>query len=337
MSEYIIMPQDDYKNICDILRNNLGKTNLIKSGELFSETQNLIDKTGKAVFKRSTMPSEYWTSIAYGAGKFVAIGHNGKTAYSMDGINWTELTMPSTGDWYSITYGNDKFVAVGDSICAYSIDGINWISSTIDSYTWPSITYGDGKFVAVSMISHISQSPKIAYSTDGINWAIYLAPFSRITLNSVTYGNGKFVATSNNDTNQYCYSTDGINWIASKLPDKEHFLLTYYAGKFIILPKTSSCSTVIYSTDGINWTEVAVPLTGSFYGVTASNKQIVAVKSHKAMYSTDGINWVVCTMPPGETAFYEDWSDIAYGDNKFVVVSHQLGSSAYCNLSLEIA
>jgi hypothetical protein len=40
--------------------------------------------------------------------KFVAtISNNSKAAYSTDGINWTETTMPSSASWNDVTYGGD--------------------------------------------------------------------------------------------------------------------------------------------------------------------------------------------------------------------------------------
>ena len=70
-----------------------------------------------------------WFSSAYGNGIFVAVSYYGQSMYSNNGINWTQMSMPS-GNWHSITYGDGKFVAVGISnnmVCtAHSTDGVNW-------------------------------------------------------------------------------------------------------------------------------------------------------------------------------------------------------------------
>jgi len=65
-------------------------------------------------------------SIVYGDGKFVAVGNNGKMAYSEDDINWIAITTitdifidtidptgPTLSDIYVIAYGGGKFVAGG--------------------------------------------------------------------------------------------------------------------------------------------------------------------------------------------------------------------------------
>jgi len=103
------------------------------------------------------------SAIAYGGGKFVAVGNNGKMAYSSDDKYWIEITNTKfdTDSINAIAYGSDKFVAVGNNgKMAYSEDGINWTAVTttsifIDSSPNPSpvnintIAYGSNKFVAV--------------------------------------------------------------------------------------------------------------------------------------------------------------------------------------------
>ena len=67
--------------------------------------------------------------IAYGGGKFVAVGNSGKMAYSTDGVFWTTVTTSRFGTTAirGVAYGGDKFVAVGDfGMMAYSTDGIMW-------------------------------------------------------------------------------------------------------------------------------------------------------------------------------------------------------------------
>jgi hypothetical protein len=85
-----------------------------------------------------------WNSITYGNGKFIAI-IKFFAVYSTDGINWTEITLPSNADWRSVAYGNGKFVAVAynSNKAAYSTDGINWTETTLpSSANWVDIVYG---------------------------------------------------------------------------------------------------------------------------------------------------------------------------------------------------
>jgi hypothetical protein len=67
--------------------------------------------------------------IAWGGGKFVAVGYDGKAAYSTDGTNWTAVgdSKFGTSAIRGIAWGGDKFVAVGNyGKMATSPDGTTW-------------------------------------------------------------------------------------------------------------------------------------------------------------------------------------------------------------------
>jgi hypothetical protein len=152
--------------------------------------------------------------IAYGNGKFVAVGPNGQTgsgriAYSPDGITWTAATSNSIFPTFinSIVYGDDKFVAVGASgKIAHSTDGITWTAvsnSTFGTTDINSIAYGDGRYVAVG------DDGKTAYSSDGINWTAIPSANSGFgttgnTIWGVAYGNGRFIAVGFDGKMSYC-------------------------------------------------------------------------------------------------------------------------------------
>ena len=72
----------------------------------------------------TTFGSDTIEGIAYGGGKFVAVGRSGsgsssssQAAYSADGISWTAVSDTTFGSTsiYGIAYGGGKFVAVGGS------------------------------------------------------------------------------------------------------------------------------------------------------------------------------------------------------------------------------
>ena len=154
MSDYVIMPTEDYKAACDTIRAASGKTTLIKSGDMSSEISALINKIGKAEFKTANVSSKkYWQSVTYGDGKFVAVPYNNSVGvYSIDGVNWSTYNLPSNKKWSSITYGGGKFIAVAESSStgAYSFDGVNWHECSLPRHSyWASIAYGDNKFVVV--------------------------------------------------------------------------------------------------------------------------------------------------------------------------------------------
>jgi hypothetical protein len=102
----------------------------------------------------STFGTASIRGVAYGGGKFIAVGDNGM-AYSSDGETWTAITS-TFGTSNGVTYGGGKFVAVGASgKMAYSSDGVSWRAVNATQSTFGSSTtingvaYGGGKFVAV--------------------------------------------------------------------------------------------------------------------------------------------------------------------------------------------
>lgn len=70
--------------------------------------------------------------IAFGAGRFVAVGSNASFAVSTDGgVSWGVGQLPIVGSLYCVTFGGGYFVAGGDNgLILYSTDGVNWIRPT---------------------------------------------------------------------------------------------------------------------------------------------------------------------------------------------------------------
>jgi len=93
-----------------------------------------IDPTS-AQWSASTMPSQYFNSVVYGGGYFVAISTNNNAAttagaYSTNGSTWTASTFPS-GIWRAICYGSTgKFMAVAadpSTSAAYFQQSANYV------------------------------------------------------------------------------------------------------------------------------------------------------------------------------------------------------------------
>jgi|GEM_PF-1075405 len=297
-------------------------------------------------------------SIAYGGGKFVAVGSGGLCSYSFDGITWT-LLMPGDDTGikfgsqsygatfaYSVAYGEDKFVVVGASgKASYSYDGINWNSLTPGTNTGIkfgsdfafSVTYGNDKFVVVG------SSGKASYSSDGITWTS-LTPGTNTGIKFgsswdsyaefVTYGNDKFVVVG--DAGKASYSLDGINWTSLaagtntgiKFGTTDANSVAYGNGKFVVVGRSGKAS---YSSDGITWTSLTAGTntgikfgTTNAYSVTYGNGKFVVVGYAISSYSLDGVNW---TNDDGSFSTL-GYSRISYGAGIFVSAGI-FGSTSY--------
>ena len=103
------------------------------------------------------LPAGYTTTVssAYGNGRFVVLGSDGKVAYSKDfGTTWspantcagtTTSVLSSSLTWVKITYGQGLFLAIasGTATCATSPDGINWTIQAGTSAAWSAVTFGN--------------------------------------------------------------------------------------------------------------------------------------------------------------------------------------------------
>jgi hypothetical protein len=256
--------------------------------------------------------------------KFVAVqSGTDNTAYSDDGITWTQAKMPSSSSWISVVFGNGRFLATSfNYVGAYSTNGITWIQSDLPtpsfSSSWRSTAYGNDKFVALDF----NNSTNSAYSTDAITWTVTTMPAQRYW-NPIAYGDGKFVAVAADSTTA-AYSTNGIAWTQTSMPVSRYWDGVVYGNdKFVAIARSTNVAA--YSTNGISWTQSAIP-GQSWDSVTYGNGKFVAVAdfSNVAAYSTNGITWTQATMPS-----YNYWASVTYGNDKFVAIARNSTASAY--------
>jgi hypothetical protein len=147
------------------------------------------------------LPTVGYNTIAYGKGFFVAI-RTGTTnsAYSTNGVTWTEGSGLPNKTWRDVTWGNGRFVALAsDGTCSYSLDGITWSSAVTiaGGITTNRIAYGQGVFVVTTTTT------ALYHSEDGIVWtAVTSLPNTGYT--AVAFGNpartGKFVLIGSGTT-----------------------------------------------------------------------------------------------------------------------------------------
>jgi hypothetical protein len=268
------------------------------------------------------MPSSStWRSIAYGNGRFVA-SNGTNLAYSDNGIDWASSA--TVGG--KLAYGGGKFVSVKSGTLAYySDDGINWNSTTISSTSrnWNAITYGNGRFVALN-----TDSIATAYSTDGITW-IAGGSLTSTGWNSITYGNGRFVAVggkAGGDGGRSAYSTDGATWTLGSPPFTQNWIsIAYGNGRFVAAANTGVGNTgsergLIYSSNGSSWSTANSPsiTMNTWSSVAYYNGLFIAIRSmlSEFAYSNDGMNWTLASYTISQT----NWSTIAFGGNKFVIM-----------------
>lgn len=257
----------------------------------------------------SLLPSEYWQSVAYGAGKFIIIGWTDMVLYSADGIKWTkkESVLPSDY-WQSVVWGDNKFVVVAydSTAVATSTDGLTWTSfaDKMASEPWSAITYGDGVYFAVAGDHGYGDAASgvFAYSADGVNWKTASIPFDGYW-HSVAYGDGKFIAvdydsrniitgTIASGTGTKTLWAVGQNCVPSNVNSVDEICETVYIGGYAVCTNAKcSCARTHLLVDGV-LTKNNGLLTASgrsFDDDIACNAKCATVCADNAANNTDGI------------------------------------------------
>lgn len=278
-------------------------------------------------------PPDYWEirpapittdlyAIAFGAGKFVAVGAQGMALVSYNGSAWTPVAIASTSRLRAVTHGNGLFVAGGEegNLLRASADGFQWSSvmSTTGSERINGLTYHGGRFVGVGSVS-ASGGALQAYtltSTDGLQWQA--ATPSANGLRAVAFGAGQFVAVG--DFGTIVTSPDGLAWTPRASPITNDLgAITFFADSKFLASGMFGFS--VSSENGTDWIEASRAnftirslATGGGYVVAAGR----SMTTGRIQPYIDPWGW------PGENLAWPNmlWG-VGYGDGKWIAVGEQ--------------
>ena len=314
-------------------------------------------------------------------------------AYSDDGITWTETSMPFASAWSSVTYGAGRFVAVGSSStsqiygAAYSDDGgETWLPSDL---SWPtsagSANPGTfwGPIVWNKEILKIEfnspEQPRFyvlsknssygAWSRDGIKWTYMSIPKANwVSIAQLDESNGGMVAAADDAGSftsmvnskrlggspggtQWQLVGDPGNWFNVPLKGMTRIRSNYCIGI------SRSSSTPVYrgsSYDGFwktNLNEhVNQPPSGNWSSIVSNMAQdtvkTIAIASQPSQqYSAYVTEWISPTTGEEATNWKEislpanNWTAITYGRtygspqiqgrNKYIAIARNSNTAAY--------
>lgn len=298
-----------------------------------------------------SVPSYGWRAVAYGDGRFLAVGFHNKTMYSSDGGNSWRARDVDIGRFDNITYGDDgRFLATGregffrgTSMHYATRDYPPGLGFSGTGPPKPLLIYADGIYVMMDPYGNVATSPDAGRhpSLWDVHETELRSPVSR-EWSAITYGNGLFVAVGPVD--YVATSPDGINWTQHDLgvesQDHRKFWrdVTFGDGLFVAVRELDSQipeeHLVMTSSNGIDWTPRDVPLNGNIglniQSVTYGGGLFVAIERSRqrstpalanVLFSSDGINWTLT-----QTGLEATWFDIVYGDGRFVAVAQAQNS-----------
>jgi hypothetical protein len=150
-------------------------------------------------------------SVAYGAGRFVAVATSGMVYSSSDAVNWTQRTYLTIDPDGSVIFGVGKFfIAIGT--------GTNFVQST-DGVSWSSGSFVSSSFATGnSRVISVAGTTQARYTTDGSNWTQVTLP---VACTRVSYAAGLFWAFSGSTGTDACTSVDGVAWTLRTMPSSQ--------------------------------------------------------------------------------------------------------------------
>lgn len=278
-----------------------------------------------------TISDQFWSSIVYGGGQFVALGFNDAVATSPDGITWTEHLTGISHDWMTIRYGDGIYVAAGRSSGGVgrimtSPDGENWtLQSDADTndYRWHGLAYSPGDDLWV-VSSDSGANNETITSPDGVAWTNDSDSSNYGWWFGMTYGDGIFVnvgkdtITGPGTFGTVRTSTDGSTWTQRTCPNKEWYAVHYVTDLDLFVAVDGALGSdgpvgtnaAMTSPDGTTWTQRTTPNAGSsrssWFSLTDGDGIIVVTgigDNYDIMTSTDGTTWTGRTSPQ----WADDW------------------------------
>ena len=154
---------------------------------------------------------QWMGAVAYGAGRWVAVGGVGRVMISDDdGATWidNDATLPSAGR--GVAYAEGHYVAVGDGgLVAVSSDGVSWDDHTRpDSVGLGGVAFGHGTWVVLGSSWNGSGFDTNCFaSTDTTTWSP--CPFSSARYDGIVYTDGRLIVAVQDG---YEASDDGQTW-----------------------------------------------------------------------------------------------------------------------------
>ena len=291
-------------------------TNFFHLGKVQYDTVNSVFTPSlQGWTQRTASSSEFWQSITYGNGIFVAVGFGTlNTLKSTDGINWENGVATAPNNWIGVAYGNGIFVAVANAVAPgatafamISQNGIDWTSSSIPNYSYLTISFVNDRFIAFS-------SGVMATSFDGINWTSTLNAIPSGSWSDIIYANGIYVAIA--ESGVLITSTDAVSWTSRTIPQANAWQGIAYGNGLFVAVSSNGVNRVMTSENGINWTIGTIP-SYTYQDIVFANNNFVVVGNTVSVYSTDGLVWNSISVP----SYSSFWRSISYGNGRFVAVS----------------
>jgi Immunoglobulin I-set domain len=299
---------------------------------------------------RTSPTTRHLWGVAYGDGRFVAVGDGGTILTSESGGEWSVVPTTFQGDLYAVRYVNGQFMAGTTNGILVSTDAQQWTYRFVSipafgnkPFRVDDFAHGVGRFAAIASTSEGAIPSAIISSGDGVSWT------QRYSLNGgaafhyhqcgLSFGGGAFVAVQSTFSGEHRFlrSLDGLNWqpvgpSASSLPTSSSTnafqvrTVTYGNGLFMAAGHAYSGPYIGYlyrSTNGTVWNALGTNVwQGNFSSIAYGAGRFVALGSFAFRVSTDnGASWKGNNTLGADFEWYFTTS-VCYGTGNFVAVGY---------------
>lgn len=244
--------------------------------------------------------------IAGGSG---SSAETGTIATSVDGITWTDTTMPSTDTWREMVFDGTKVYAFWSTTTgagyATTTNGTTWTAGSsltgLGAYNMSNALYAAGRWYLSCSFGQAS-TDQYRTSTDGVTWGEWNAPAP--TLNDIAYnGSNQFLALdASNSANIYTSASptsSATSWTTRTLPAAAEYDRAVYGNGFWVLTNSAVTTNYLTSADGVSWTARTLPYAVKFRTTTGYRPQISFANGYfyyvatngNLLYSANGTSW----------------------------------------------
>ncbi len=244
-------------------------------------------------------------NIAFGAGKFVAVGGGAKIGHLLattDGVTWKELPQVK-GRVATIAFGDGRFVAGHDAELLSSSDGetftpgarLDWKGSVHARRSAFGDTEAGKMFVIIGDVDLWEEKQRVSWrasTTDGVTFAKtdhHTAPAS-----DVAYGSGHFVVVGAGGLIES--SHDGQTWKRHDVGVTDGFSRIVWTGSRFLI---SGGKLAWASPDGLTWTAEKTNIPCSLAWAREGSLGIGFSWGGNIHLSADLIEWKRIYVPPG--------------------------------------
>ncbi len=248
--------------------------------------------------------------VAWGGGRWVAVGEGGRIVTSDDGLKWRRVAPVTTADLQSVAWGAPGFVAFSTSAngtvvsVLVSPDGDRWEERSVQpEVLLGPVAWGLGKYVMMSQDG-------VFTSLDGVGWVRARAPEPGLSPESVIFDGTRFVAIGTLAVGagglgdaMVLTSADTVTWDLRRVAYQTRLRDLAWNGTRYVAVGTwysagLSSARFLVSRDAISWQAAAAPQGGAPWAVVAGSGTFVALACCGSMWtSPDGLTWAHTEVP----------------------------------------